>query len=97
MLGQNKIDHAAGAFDEVCTDIPGEPAAKLALAIAAELSGDDAAAMKTLQINQGEFDRAVERGFEDVDGFALGNVLVALAVAGFAQWGISRRLAEYRK
>jgi hypothetical protein len=52
---------------------------------------------KTLQINQDEFDRAVERGFADVGGFTFWNVLVVLAVAGLAQWGISRRLAEYRR
>jgi serine/threonine-protein kinase PknG len=44
-LGQNRVGHAATALDQVCTDIPGEPAAKLALAVAAELAGDDAAAI----------------------------------------------------
>jgi hypothetical protein len=51
---------------------------------------------KVLDINQKEFDAAVDRGFADVDGLTIWIVVATFAAALLAQWGVSQRLKEYR-
>jgi serine/threonine-protein kinase PknG len=46
LLRQGKAREAQAAFDQVYGELPGEPAAKLAVAIAAELGGDTASAIR---------------------------------------------------
>jgi CHASE3 domain sensor protein len=50
---------------------------------------------KTLAINQREFDRAVERGFQAVAGFGVSAPLAAAAVALLAYLGLLPRMKEY--
>jgi hypothetical protein len=59
------------------------------------LKAFDDALDKVLQINQDAFDQAVNRGFEDVAGFGVWNIAVALLIAITAQFGLSQRLREY--
>jgi len=49
-LAAGRPDGARGAFDAVCDALPGELAAKLALAFAAEAAGDSAAAGRYFQL-----------------------------------------------
>jgi serine/threonine-protein kinase PknG len=46
LLAQNKPREARAAFDQVYSELPGEPAAKLAVAAAAEAAGDAATAIR---------------------------------------------------
>lgn len=60
------------------------------------LTAFDAALAKVLDINQKEFDRAVVRGFEDVDGLGFWIIAVGLITALLAHFGLLQRLKEYR-
>jgi hypothetical protein len=55
----------------------------------------DDALNRVLQINQQAFDQAVERGFQDVGGFGVLNILMALSIAIIVHVGLSQRLREY--
>ncbi len=62
---------------------------------AGAMSSFDSALGKVLEINQTEFDHAVDRGFADVAGLWVWNWAVALITAILAYWAMSQRLAEY--
>jgi hypothetical protein len=55
----------------------------------------DAALGKTLNVNQDEFDRSVERGFRDVADFEIVAPLATLAICALAWLGLRPRLREY--
>jgi hypothetical protein len=50
---------------------------------------------KTLDINQAAFDKAVEQGFKDVDGFEVTTPVVVSAIALLTLLGLRPRLNEY--
>jgi serine/threonine-protein kinase PknG len=50
LLCQGKAREAQAAFDRVYTELPGEPAAKLAVALAAEAGGDTATASRLYEV-----------------------------------------------
>jgi hypothetical protein len=59
------------------------------------MSAFDAALEKVIDINQRQFDLAVERGFADVAGLGYWNLAVMLGVGVLALLAISPRLREY--
>lgn len=56
----------------------------------------DQAITRTIQINQDEFDRAVDRGFSALSNFEIKATIVAVIIALLAFFGLLKRLQEYR-
>lgn len=50
---------------------------------------------KTIDINQATFDKAVDQGFKDVDGFETSTPVVVAAIALLTLLGLRPRLKEY--
>ncbi len=50
LLGGGRAQEAQREFDAVCSELPGEPAAQLALALAAELAGDCSTAIRLYEL-----------------------------------------------
>jgi len=59
------------------------------------LAAFDTALSRVIDINQTEFDHAVDRGFADVDGLGIGIIFVTLITGLAAQFGVAQRLREY--
>ena len=56
----------------------------------------DKALSSTMDINQREFDKAVDSGFRALDGFEWRASLMALLAGMLTVWGLLRRIQEYR-